>query len=169
MTTFRSKPVQISAIQWTGDNIDTIWDHFGPTGIYGPTEKNPDWLLLTTIDDEQVPCPRGHWVIAEPVANRFYPCAPEVFAKRWEPADASPISAPHPVPETTLTVADSPKMLHETLCTAQVQVAHSGLPRAREHVLRLERLINECERHRPLGPDGKHGDRHTATCGCEDR
>lgn len=37
-----------------------------------------------------------------------------------------------------------------------------------EHIDRLQRLINACDDHRPLGPDGKHGNRHTPTCGCED-
>ena len=72
--------------------------------------------------------------------------------------------------QTTLVVEDTPKMLRETLCSAQ---AHIGLndadtDRAVEHIARLQRLIDECDRHRPLGPDGKHGDRHTPTCGCED-
>jgi hypothetical protein len=30
----------------------------------------------------------------------------------------------------------------------------------------LQVLIDECDRMRPLGPDGKHGDRHTVECGC---
>lgn len=33
---------------------------------------------------------------------------------------------------------------------------------------RIGRLIAEIDRQRPLGPDGKHGGRHTLTCGCED-
>lgn len=32
---------------------------------------------------------------------------------------------------------------------------------------RIAALINQIDLHRPLGPDGTHGDRHTATCGCE--
>lgn len=70
---------------------------------------------------------------------------------------------------TTLTSSDSPKMLRETLCVAQTYVGQSGLARADDDIARLQRLIDECDRHRPLGPDGKHGDRHTDTCGCEDR
>lgn len=70
---------------------------------------------------------------------------------------------------TTLDVPDDPKMLRETLCAAQGVVLHYGEPRFREHSERLQRLIDECDRHRPLGPDGKHGDRHTPTCGCEDK
>ena len=70
----------------------------------------------------------------------------------------------------TLTVPDSPKMLRETLCIAQALVIRESLDqgRANADVGRLQRLIDECDRHRPLGPDGKHGDRHTPTCGCED-
>jgi hypothetical protein len=82
--TYRKKPVEIQAIQFTGDNIEQIWDAFGTAGIYDPTEKNLNALLLTTIDGEKVPCPVGHWVIAEPVPNRFYPCDPGVFADRYE-------------------------------------------------------------------------------------
>ena len=69
---------------------------------------------------------------------------------------------------TSYRVSDGPKMLRETLCVAQSRIASSPLDEGRkaEHLARLERLIAECDRHRPLGPDGTHGDRHTATCGC---
>lgn len=62
----------------------------------------------------------------------------------------------------------NPKMLRETLCVAQAWVGNSTDSRRSEHVERLQQLINECDRHRPVGPDGKHGDLHTQTCGCED-
>lgn len=70
---------------------------------------------------------------------------------------------------TALIVPDSPKMLRETLCVAQSRVGNSPLDEARkaEHIARLGRLIEECDRHRPLGPNGKHDDRHTPTCGCK--
>lgn len=73
---------------------------------------------------------------------------------------------------TTLNVPDSPKMLRETLCFAQAAVAgaRSNIDESRRlaHLDRLGRMIYECERHRPLDSDGKHGDNHTPTCGCED-
>lgn len=71
---------------------------------------------------------------------------------------------------TTLTVIDGPKMLRETFCTAQNAIAHSPYDddRKQSHIDRLSRLIAECDRHRPLGANGKHGDLHTPTCGCED-
>ena len=71
---------------------------------------------------------------------------------------------------TDLRVQDSPKMLRETLCVAQAAVGHAfpNDGRLRGHLDRLGRLIEECERHRPLGTNGKHGDGElcTRTCGC---
>jgi hypothetical protein len=71
---------------------------------------------------------------------------------------------------STLTVPDSLKMLRETLCVAQtaVNLSFAGNARREEHVARMGSVINEIDRQRPLGPDGKHGSRHTETCGCED-
>lgn len=77
---------------------------------------------------------------------------------------------------TAYTVPVPPKMLRETLCVAQAALAALGRTRPNyndggpltTHTARLELLIRECDRHRPLGPDGKHDDRHTPTCGCAD-
>jgi hypothetical protein len=72
---------------------------------------------------------------------------------------------------TSYEITDGPKMLRETLCVAQTRIGNSPFDADRrdEHVARLQRLIDACDAHRPFGPDGKHGDRHTPTCGCEDR
>ena len=74
------------------------------------------------------------------------------------------------IQRTSYEVPDGPKMLRETLCVAQARIGNSPLDegRRREHIERLQRLIDACDVHRPLGPDGKHGDRHTPTCGCDD-
>jgi hypothetical protein len=68
---------------------------------------------------------------------------------------------------TAYIVPDSPKMLRETLGVAQALISNSNDSRKREHLDRLQRLIDECERHRPLGVGGKHGNLHTPTCGCD--
>lgn len=71
---------------------------------------------------------------------------------------------------TSYEVHDGPKMLRETLCVAQALLGLATPPHRRdEHIARLQRLVDACDRHRPLGQDGKHGNRHTATCGCEDK
>lgn len=70
---------------------------------------------------------------------------------------------------TTLTVPDCPKMLREALCVAEHAVNLNVEPQNQHGAPRiLAALIRECDRHRPLGPNGKHGDRHTPTCGCDD-
>lgn len=71
---------------------------------------------------------------------------------------------------TTLDVPDSPKMLRETLAIAQTRILLSVVDGHEKHFWRLQRLIDECDRHRPLGADGRHGeDQHTPMCGCEDK
>lgn len=59
---------------------------------------------------------------------------------------------------------EEPKMLRETLVVAQAAIGNSV--REREHRARLGRLIAECDRKRPLGRNGKHGNLHTPECGC---
>ncbi len=59
------------------------------------------------------------------------------------------------------------KMLREALCRAQsalIRVEHYP-----HNGMYLQQIINEVDRHRPLGSDGKHGNLHTPTCGCEDK
>lgn len=68
----------------------------------------------------------------------------------------------------SLNVTDSPKSLRETLCVAQACLGWAKLTDVTTHRDRLSRLIDECDRHRPLGSDGKHGNLHTNTCGCEE-
>lgn len=65
---------------------------------------------------------------------------------------------------------DKPKQLRETLCVAQALIGNSYLNTAlkKTHMARLQRLIDDCDCMRPLGPDGKHGDMHTDMCGCEE-
>jgi len=61
---------------------------------------------------------------------------------------------------------DTLKMLRETLSAVQNGAAGN---RRGEHSERIGRIIAEIDRQRPLGPNGKHGNLHTPTCGCEDR
>ena len=55
----------------------------------------------------------------------------------------------------------SPKGLREHLCQQQT---FSPDERTR---WAIQDLINVLDIHRPIGSDGKHDDRHTATCGCD--
>lgn len=73
--------------------------------------------------------------------------------------------------DALIPVADL-KATREALCLAQsalIERKRQGwdIGTVPHHVLRLGLLIAEIDKHRPLGPDGKHGNLHTATCGCE--
>ena len=75
----------------------------------------------------------------------------------------------------TYAVPVSPKSLRETMCVAQFALAQlrRQLPDYNAggsidlHLEKINQLIDECDRKRPLGPDGKHDRRHTGECGCE--
>lgn len=60
------------------------------------------------------------------------------------------------------TLPDSPKTLRETLCRVQAESSSAA------DMALLQRLIDECDRKRPLGDAGTHDDRHTAECGCRE-
>ncbi|MFD6094560.1 hypothetical protein ACFWGN_20810 [Oerskovia sp. NPDC060338] len=80
--------------------------------------------------------------------------------------------AAHPESGTDLSVLTVPsggvKMLRETLARAQAALARRPMSSSvRADIDRLGALIRQCDVNRPLGPDREHGDRRTATCGCE--
>lgn len=66
--------------------------------------------------------------------------------------------------EAILAVED-PKATRETFCRAQQALARV-YPGETKLLARFDRLIAQLDVQRPIGPDGKHGGRHTATCGC---
>ena len=73
------------------------------------------------------------------------------MAEKWEP---------------TISLYARPSMLKpmlESMCLAQTH-AKSAVQRDI-----FQMLINQIDCYRPLGPDGKHGNRHTVRCGCEDK
>lgn len=86
MTIYRKKPVEVEAIQFTGDNVAEIWEQFGADGIYGPTEKNPEHLILTTTHGDPAPARSGDWIVPDSRPGTFYPVKPDVFDATYEPA-----------------------------------------------------------------------------------
>jgi hypothetical protein len=71
---------------------------------------------------------------------------------------------------TKIHTDDTLKTLRETFCIAQSAIQHRPYDENRKpgHVARLGRLIDDIDRQRPLGSNGKHDARHTLTCGCGD-
>ena len=68
----------------------------------------------------------------------------------------------------TYETPDNPKALRETLLVAIHTMQNFSMAnRKGDHIDRLRRLVAECDRKRPLGMDGRHGNRHTNECGCD--
>jgi len=57
-------------------------------------------------------------------------------------------------------------MAREALCAAEHAMFNTLHDPQR--VALIGAMIADIDRQRPLGPDGKHGDHHTDTCGCTD-
>jgi len=64
---------------------------------------------------------------------------------------------------------DNIKMLRESLCRGQDALTINWSEDCSRHSARIQQLIDQLDILRPLGPDGKHGDRHTPYCGCDDQ
>lgn len=82
---YRKKPVVIEAVQFTGDNIKTVWDAFGAHSIYGPVEDDPNAYILTL--EGRMQCSPGDWIL-KGIQGEFYPCKPDIFDATYEPIDA---------------------------------------------------------------------------------
>lgn len=73
----------------------------------------------------------------------------------------------NPQPAAALWVDPSDmKMLGEALAVAENRLLSE--PQYRSLARHLGGLLRQVNHHRPTGTDGKHGDLHTATCGCDD-
>lgn len=63
-----------------------------------------------------------------------------------------------------------PKMAREMLCFAQsaIMAFENWNAQTESYLARIEKMVDQIDVLRPIGPDGNHGDRHTKFCGCED-
>lgn len=73
------KPVVISALQWTGDNILEMCNFTGKEG--GKLLKN-DELYIDTLEGT-MHASIGDYIICG-VDGEFYPCKPDIFEKTYE-------------------------------------------------------------------------------------
>lgn len=82
--TFIKKPVEIQAVQWTGDNDDVIRNFVGDScdiiRVRTPGVK-PDLIIHTLEGDHHALV--GDWIICG-VKGEFYPCKPDIFEQTYE-------------------------------------------------------------------------------------
>lgn len=86
--TFRKKPVVISAVQWTGDNLEELYDFTHHQFDFVEEEDRLDDPDITAqvydkLHSTWVGVYTGQWVI-EGVKGEFYPCDEEVLAETYD-------------------------------------------------------------------------------------
>lgn len=93
---FTKKPVTISAIQWTGDNLPDVieftgkhprWgDWFVDMGEYiAHVRSDGNRFKIFTLEGVMDALP-GDWIIRG-VQGEHYPCKPDIFAATYDPAE----------------------------------------------------------------------------------
>lgn len=94
--TYRKRPVEVDAMQWTGSNAAALarWV-IGPTALVDGFTVEPDprpeddgteftGLLWVAANRQWLPIETSEWVLRD--GRGFYPCKAEVFAETYEPA-----------------------------------------------------------------------------------
>lgn len=77
MARFRKKPVEIEAVQWTGDNTNEVASFTG--GISRPGGAG---LIIPTLEGDHT-ASKGDWIIRG-VKGEYYPCKPDIFAATYD-------------------------------------------------------------------------------------
>jgi hypothetical protein len=75
---FRKKPVEIEAVQYTGENLNEILQFVGRL-------KTGPGCRIETLEGTMEASP-GDWII-KGVKGEFYPCKPEIFLATYEPVE----------------------------------------------------------------------------------
>lgn len=77
---YRKKPVEVEAIEWTGHNLNEVYEFVG----YPRFEYNTglDKLSIHTLEGT-MEANTGDFII-KGVKGEFYPCKPDIFAMTYE-------------------------------------------------------------------------------------
>jgi len=82
-TKYRKRPVEVEAVQWTGENIEEIHAFMAPSKPgYLSQFSNADELLGLKSGVAGV----GDWVIRDPETQTFSHLSPDIFEATYEPA-----------------------------------------------------------------------------------
>lgn len=92
-TRFRKLPIEIQAMQWTGDNEAELTAFTGPTYFRAvdPEDRIEDSEITAEVFDELhstwVGVYTGHWVVRG-IRGEFYPIEQSVLAESYELVEA---------------------------------------------------------------------------------
>lgn len=83
MATYRTKPVEIQAIQWVSDNIEQVYEMLGDNLIINiNTDEDEVNHFINTLEGK-MELTWGNYVI-QGVKGEFYPCKPDIFELTYE-------------------------------------------------------------------------------------
>lgn len=82
---YKSKPVTIEAVQFTGDNLDEIKTFCGEewgVSVYYDNEGWEDIIYIETLEGEMM-TKVGDYII-KGTKGEFYPCKADIFNEKYE-------------------------------------------------------------------------------------
>ena len=131
------------------------WPDFAAGQDFAPATPAPANSLEPSLGETMLVISRGNVLVIDPPYGRriIIEHSRDALGDRMTAADIRPDGGDE--------AGWNPKSLREHLCGIQT-VTDGACNDA------VQAAINVLDGHRPVGPDGTHGDRHTGTCGCED-
>nr|DAY66247.1 MAG TPA: PGDYG protein [Caudoviricetes sp.] len=78
---FRTKPCEIEAVQWTGENLTEILRFANTQNI----DITSGVLIIKTLEGDMV-ASTGDYIIRG-LRGEYYPCKPDVFRAKYEPCE----------------------------------------------------------------------------------
>ena len=76
---YRKKPIVISAVQWTGENLKEVIDFIG---LHLLTKKKHEGLKIFTLEGV-LEATVGDFII-KGIKGEFYPCKPDIFMATYD-------------------------------------------------------------------------------------
>ena len=75
---YRKKPVEIEAVQWTGENLEEI-EEFAKGAL---VRRGPVNIAISTLEG-LMEASKGDYII-KGITGEFYPCKPDIFKATYE-------------------------------------------------------------------------------------
>lgn len=89
----RKKPVEVEAVQWTGENLSEIQDfardhitiEIYDAGYLAGVTPSVVKVTISTLEGDMI-ISKGDYII-KGIKGEFYPCKPDIFEMTYERAD----------------------------------------------------------------------------------
>ena len=85
--TYRKKPVEIQAMQWTGTNGEAMFAWLGEERFTHEAPAGFTAMIYVAANDTWLGIETGEWVLKD--AKGFYPCKPDIFEQTYAPVESA--------------------------------------------------------------------------------